>query len=382
MKLLIPGPTEVRQGCLDELSRPISPHYGNDWVKLYNNVIDKLKIIFNTKNDVIIFSATASAAIESAISSLINTGDKVLICHNGFFSNRIKEIVLSYGGHPILVKSNFNQSVNIMDVKKKLNNHNDIRLLALVHVETSTGVVNNVKEICEIAKNLKILTLIDSVAGLGGTELLVDKWNIDFAISGSQKCLQSPAGLSFLSVSKNAWHHIDNNPRQKGWYLNLKNIRNYQSKWSDWHPQGHNTAPVSLYKSLNYSLEEIIKEGLNDRYIRHKLMKSSVRKSLHLMGLTLYASEKNASQTVTSFILPKYINANDFLTLMRNEHKIILGGDLGYINNQLIRIGHMGISASENSLLPMFIGIYKTLKKLGYNFKNKDCLNTINKTFQ
>ena len=370
---MIPGPVEVGSEALDRLSHPIQPHYGDEWMEIFNSTIKKLKKVFSTSNDIIIFAGTGSAAIESAISSTLEPNDKVLVCQNGYFSERLVEMITSWGGVPIIIKSEMNQAIDPTKVLETLKKDKEIKLMVLVHVETSTGVENPVKEICKIAKSEGLMTLVDSIAGLGGSELLIDNWEIDFAATASQKCLESPAGLSFLSISSKAWEVIlSNTSLINGWYLSLKNIKKYQKKFAEFrHSHGPNTAPVSLYMALNCSLDKILKEGLKERIKRHEKMAKLVRKTLESIGINLFVCEKFACNTLTSFVLPDNINASQFLNLMRHKYNILLSGDVGQVDKQLIRFGHMGISATPEYLLPTFIAIERSLEELGFDFKNK-----------
>ncbi|MCP3924024.1 MAG: alanine--glyoxylate aminotransferase family protein [Desulfobacterales bacterium] len=372
-RLMIPGPTEVSDEALECMSLPIQPHYGDKWMEIYTETQKKLRKIFKTENDIIIYTATGSGAIESAISSAIDPGDKVLICHNGYFSQRLIDMVQLWGGEPVILEARLNQSFDTSKVTETINLYTDLKMIAMVHVETSTGVENNIKQICDIANKNNIVTLVDCVASLGGTELNVDDWHVDFAATGSQKCFESPAGLSFLSVSEKAWDAVSQKKSKiGGWYLNLSNIRKYQKKWSHWHSHGPNTAPVSLYLALNVSLDRILKEGLGERIMRHEKMTGAVRKTLETLGLKLFADDKIASKTLTSFLLPEKINALDFIGLMREKYDIFVSGDVGYVDNQLIRLGHMGITASASFLTPTFEALEASLNSLNFEFSERN----------
>ena len=264
--LMIPGPTEVKDSVLKELSSPIEPHYGKEWSSRYFNIVNKLKNIFQTNNDIIALTASSSAAMDCALSALIAKGDRIILCHNGFFAERIKEIIISWGGDPVLFSGPFDKSIDVEKLKLFIQKNGDVKAIVCVHNETSTGVENPIKKICKIAKEYDLITIIDSVSGLGGSRLEVDKWDIDVAITGSQKCLEGPAGLAIMSVSNKFWSLIKKRKNPiSGWYLNLMVIRDYQEKWTDWHPHGPATAAVSLFKALDKSLDNIINEGLEKK---------------------------------------------------------------------------------------------------------------------
>ncbi len=373
MKLMIPGPTEISPESLAAMAQPITPHYGQQWGLFYNQTIEKLKKIFKTKNDILVYAGTGSAAIESAICSLIEPGDKVAICHNGYFSHRIIDMVKNWDGIPVIIESPLNQGVNPADVKTALKSNGEIKLLIVVHVETSTGVENDIKSICKEASDLGITILVDAVASLGGSDLPGDEWGIDLIATSSQKCLEGPTGLGFLSISEKALNQIRNRKTKvKGWYLNINNIRAYQEKWASWHGHGPNSAPVALYKALNVSLDKILLETMPTRIARHSKISNATKATLKEMGLELFATPTSACKTLTSFLLPKSIDPQQFKNKMLQEYDILIAGDVGYVNPSLIRLGHMGLCASSDHLQETFKAIEASLTSLNHELPSKN----------
>ncbi len=365
--LMIPGPTEVSSEVLAKLALPVEPHYGDEFVKLYFKVIVKLKKIFETSNDIFILAATSSAAMESAVNCAVEKGDKVLVCHNGFFGERFNEIVESVGAIPVLLKAAPGKHIEPNRVKKALEDNHEIRTLTVVHNESSTGVENPIEEICEITSRRGVLTIVDSVSGLGGARFSVDKWKIDLALSGSQKCLEAPAGLSFLTISEKAWQRFRNRKTKiHGWYLNLLNLKKYQEQWQNWHPQGPNTAPVSLYLALDAALDRIIREGLEERIKRHEKIAQALRYALEEIGLELFVEDCFASETVTAVKLPPTVNGEQLRKVIADDFNILLSGGLGETKDSVVRIGHMGMTAQSKYLLPTLKAIELTLSRLGF----------------
>ena len=363
--LMIPGPTKVSRNVLKEMSREIRPHYGEEWVKDFKNIIKKLKKIFKTKNQILVFPGTGSLAIESAISSSINFGDEVLICHNGFWGERFIEICKSWKIKSTVLRKKFNQPIKANDIEEQLRKNKNIKAVLLVHVETSTGLSNPLQEIAKVVKKYNALFIVDSIAGLGGVKIETDLWNIDFLITSSQKCLGAPAGLGFLSISKSAEKKIISKSKRNniGWSTNIKNIYDYKEKWKGWHPHGPTTAPVSLYLALEKSLENIFTEKLINVYARHIKIRNFVRKSIRNLGLQLFIeSDEYAAETLTTFLLPKKINPKVFMNNIKKKHSIILSGDLGYVHKQLIRVGHMGNHARMSLAKKTIEAISKELK--------------------
>ena len=365
--LMIPGPTEVSSEVLAKLALPVEPHYGDGFVKLYFKVVAKLKKVFETSNDIFILAATSSAAMESAVNCAVEKGDKVLVCHNGFFGERFKEIVESVGAIPVLLKATPGKPIEPNRVKKVLEGNREINTLVVVHNETSTGVENPIEEICEVASKKGILTIVDSVSGLGGARFSADKWKIDLALSGSQKCLEAPAGLSFLSISEKAWQRFRGRKTKiHGWYLNLLNLKKYQEQWRNWHPEGPNSAAVSLYLALNAALDRIIREGLEKRIKRHKKVAKALRYAVKEIGLEPFVEDRFASKTVTAVKLPPAVDGEKLRKIIADDFDILLSGGLGETKNSVIRIGHMGMTAQSKYILPTLKAIELTLSELGF----------------
>ena len=284
---MIPGPTELSNNVINTLSQQVKPHYGDDWKKIYKETKLKLKKIFYTSQNIFIFSGSGTIAMEIAISSLLAKNDEVLVCHNGYWAERLYEICKSWKLKINMLKEDFNKPILPNKVLEILKKNKKIKLVLLVHVDTSTGIINPLEEIAKIVKKNKVFLLVDSVAGLAGTEIKTDKWKIDFLVTSSQKCLGCPAGLGIMSVSNDAIKIIKKKSysKQFGWSLNLINILNYKKKWSSWHPHGPTTAPVSIYLALNVAMDNLIKEKLINVFKRHERIKKYIRDSIRLMEL-------------------------------------------------------------------------------------------------
>ncbi|NLB45445.1 MAG: alanine--glyoxylate aminotransferase family protein [Clostridiaceae bacterium] len=365
-KLMIPGPTEVSPAVLEQLAKPIRHHYGPDFVALYFEVVEKLKTVFQTRADLFILAATSSAAMEIALSHAAQPGEKVLICRNGFFGERFTEMANYHELSVITVDSPYGQPVDPAAVKALLDKHPDIKAVALVHNESSTAVETGLKPILDLTRARGILSVVDAVSSLGGADVPTDGLGIDFCVSGSQKCLAAPAGLSFVSVSESAWQAIARRAKPvRSWYLNLENLRAYREKWQNWHPQGPNTAPVSLYLALNQALDELLAEGLPARFARQIRVRDAFRASMRAMGLGLFTDDSCASKTLTAVRMPAGIDGSVLLDRVLRRHDILLAGGIGPLASQLIRVGHMAWTASEDYLLPTIQALETELLAMG-----------------
>jgi alanine-glyoxylate transaminase/serine-glyoxylate transaminase/serine-pyruvate transaminase len=369
-KLMIPGPTEVSQAVLDEMALPIRHHYGPAFVALYFEVVGKLQQVFQTENDLFVLAATSSAAMETALAHAAEPGDAVLICKNGFFGERFEEMARCLGCQVITVDSPYGQPISAQAVAAALEQHPEIKALAIVHNESSTAVETDLSAILAMTRQKGVLSIVDAVSSMGGVAVPTDELGIDFCISGSQKCFAAPAGLSFLSVSQRAWAAIAERKQPvRSWYLNLEILKAYREKWHDWHPQGPNTAPVSLYLALNQSLDEILTEGLAVRYARHIQVRDAFRAGARAMGLELFAPDRCASKTLTAVSLPDTIDGTALMDKILQNHDILLAGGIGPLTKKLIRVGHMANTATDTYLVPTIQALETELSAMGADIR-------------
>lgn len=363
---MIPGPTEVSERAREQMSLPMQPHYGGDWCKTYFDVVDKLKKVFQTKNDLFVLAATSSSAMEVAVSHAVEPGEEILICNNGVFGDRFTEMAELHGAKIITTKSEYGTPITGEQVRRTLAEHPQVKALAIVHNESSTAVESSLKEITAAAQDAGVLTIVDCVSSMGGVDVRTDDLGIDFCISGSQKCFGAPAGLAFISVSERAWSAIAARKAPvPSWYLNLGILKKYQQEWANWHPQGPNTAPVSLYLALSQSLDEILAEGLASRFERHVRARDAFRAAVKAMGLTPFVSDEWASKTLTAVCLPEGINGEDLRNNIEKKHDILLAGGLGATANTVVRVGHLSMTASSEYLVPTLKALECELLALG-----------------
>ena len=342
-----------------------------------------LKKVFQTTGDVFVLPGSSSAAMEASIESSIEPGDKVLVELSGAFGLRFKEIVEMHKGQVVPLEVEPGDAVNPDNVRKILKREKGIKAMTLVSNETSTGVTNPVRELGEIAREYGILYIVDAVSALGGIDLKTKEWNVDFCITGTQKCLENPPGLGLISVSDKAWDVIDNRREPvRGWYLNLVNLRRYCKMWADWHPQGPETMSTSLFMGLRLVLKKILTEGLDQRFERHRMSAKAVRAAFRAMGLELFVRDEIASNTLTSVRVPQGIKLEDIISIMENEHNTMIAGGVGPTKGKIFRMGHMGVTASPDYILPALSAIEKTLRKLGYSVTPESGVKAAENIFQ
>ena len=383
LKLMIPGPTEVSGAVRAEMGLPMQPHYGPEWCELYDQVTGKLKQVFQTENDLYVLAATSSSAMETAVSHAIEPGQAILICNNGVFGDRFTEMGELHGARVITARSEYGQPITGEQVYKALQEHSEVKALAVVHNESSTAVESNLQEIMQAAATRPdLLTIVDCVSSMGGVDIPTDKLGIDYCLSGSQKCFGAPAGLGFISVSTKAWERIAARREPvRAWYLSLNILRQYREKWSNWHPQGPNTAPVSLYRALNQALDEILAEGLEKRFARHTQARDAFRAAMRAMGLELYVPDQWASRTLTAVRLPQGIDGGELRDRIQKRHHILLAGGLGATADTVVRVGHLAHTATPEYLLPTIAALEEELSALGADINSGQAVTVFKEVF-
>jgi len=279
---------------------------------------------------------------------------------------RFAEIAKYNGARVIPLNVEFGKAVDPEDVRRLLKAHPNIKAMTLVHNESSTAVMNPVAEIAAVCREYDVLLICDTVSSMGGVDIRTDEWELDYCLTGAQKCLQSSPGLGMITLSPKAWEAIDNRKQPiRGWFLNLSNIRDYCEKWSDWHGHGPVTAPTALYAGLEASLDLILTEGLENRFARHILNKEAVRSGIRASGLKLFVNDEFASNTVTTIIVPEGLDDKQIIAKMKEEYNTLITGTPGNIGTSVIRIGHMGVTADKNYLIPTIAGFLNICKSLG-----------------
>lgn len=351
MKLLMtPGPTAINERVRMAMAKPITnPDLDLEFYEFYKNICEKLQRLLKTKNTALVLSGEGILGLEAACASLIETGDRVLCIENGIFGEGFADFVKIYGGEVELFRGNRRKGIDVEELREFLKQNNDFKVATLVHCETPSGITNNIKEICAVLKEYNILSIVDAVASIGGEEVKVDEWGIDIVLGGSQKCLSAPPGLTFMSISKDAWNKIDSRKEPiKSFYCNLGLWKDwYLNKWFPY------TQPISDLYAFNEALDMFFEYG--NVIERHKDLATYCRNELVNMGLELYAKDSH-SNTVTTVMVPEGIGFNDVSEGML-QNGIMIGGAFGFLKDKVFRIGHMGENCFEEK-------IYMTLKVL------------------
>jgi aspartate aminotransferase-like enzyme len=318
-----------------------------------------MKKVFMTENDVYLITGSGTSAMDMAISNTVDKGDKVLTITNGNFGERFCKIADVYGAEVIKLENEWGDNAKPEQVKEILEENPDIKVVTVVHNETSTGVKNPIEEIGNIVKDYDALYVVDTVSSLGGDYVDVDKFNIDICVTGSQKCIAAPPGMAAISVSEKAWDVI-NATETKSFYLDIKAYKKrYETK-----KETPYTPSVSLTYAMNEALEIVLDEGLENRFKRHEKLAKATIAGLEAMGIELFAKEWARSVTVTSAKYPEGITDSEFRGLLANKYGILVAGGQGQASGKIFRVGHMG-EAREYHVLGTLAAIEMAFNELG-----------------
>lgn len=348
--LMIPGPIQPEKQVMEAMGSPVKAHYGTEWTEIYNQTTATLKNIFNTKGDVFLLVGSGSCAIDACLGSTFNTGDKVILGINGFFGERLKAIAEGYGLVIIPVVADWGSYLKPDDFESAIKSNPDAKGVCVVHLETSTTIINPIKEIGEVVRKSGMCYMVDGVSSIGGIPMEMDAWNIDLCATASQKCLGAPPGLAPVAVSERGWDFINRYPSNgHGWYTNLRTWKKFQVEWGDWHP-----FPISMatnnVMALKTSLDGLMLEGVETRMERYKLLAMYLRDGLRKIGLKPFTSDEMMAPVLTAAYGIDGDPTSHIVTFLLENHNIKIAGGLGILKDKIIRIGHMAPTVSRQDI--------------------------------
>lgn len=342
--LMGPGPSDVPPRVLAALARPTIGHLDPDFVGMMDELKSLLRYAFQTENALTFpLSAPGSVGMESCFVNLVSPGDKVIVCINGVFGQRMAENVRRIGGVPVIVEDPWGNPVDPAKVEDAFSTNPDAALLAFVHAETSTGALSDASALAAIARRFGALTIMDCVTSLGGVPVLLDEWGIDAAYSGSQKCLSSTPGLSPVSFSDAAVERIRNRKTPcPSWFQDLSLVLGY---WSGAKRTYHHTAPVNPLYGLHESLVLLAEEGLENVWRRHCDNHLRLRAGLEALGLRFVVREDARLPQLNTVWIPEGIDEAAARGRLLTEFGLEIGAGLGVLAGKVWRIGLMGHSS-------------------------------------
>lgn len=340
--LRIPGPTPCPDEVLQAMTKQMINHRGPEFARILNRVTESLKILFQTRNDVFLLTGSGTGGLEAAVVNTLSPGDTVLSVSIGVFGDRFTSIAEQYGAEVIPLKFEWGKAADPDEVRRALEKEPKIKAVLVTHNETSTGVTNDLASLSSVIKGFDKLLIVDAISSLGSINLPVDEWGCDIAVTGSQKGWMAPPGLTMVSVSETAWQ-AHANARMPRFYWDFSRARSYLEKGqTPWTPA------VSTVFAMNTSLGMMLDEGLPNIIARHARIGQLARDGVKSLGLTLFADENFASNTVTAVNAPEGVNANDLRKILLAENEIVLGGGQQRLDGMIFRIGHLGLVAEED----------------------------------
>lgn len=348
--LMGPGPSDISPQVLQALSRPTVGHLDPLFITMMDEVKSLLQYAFQTTNSfTIALSAPGSAGMEACFVNLVEPGDKVVVCRNGVFGERMRENVLRCGGEVVVVDDEWGAPVSVDKVEQTLQSHPDAKILAFVHAETSTGALSDAKALGAMAKRFGMLSIVDAVTSLGGVPLLVDEWQLDAVYSGSQKCLSCVPGLSPLTFSTAAIEKISSRKTPiQSWFLDQTLVLAY------WSGEGrrsyHHTAPVNSLYALHESLLMLQQEGVENAWSRHQTMHQKLKVGLENLGFEFVVAEPYRLPQLNAVYLPQGVNDGAVRQHLLNTYNLEIGAGLGGLAGKAWRIGLMGYAAREENV--------------------------------
>lgn len=345
--LMIPGPVPVLPRIRKAMSKPMIYHRGDEFGQLYEEIVETLKEIFQTRNDLFVLSGSGTCAMEAAIGNLLGNETGMVCIANGKFGERFEEIAGRYGEVDVTpVNFEWGGSIELEKVKEALENGQNPKVVIMVHNETSTGVLNPAKEVGKLAKKHDAVFVLDCITSIGGDEVPVDELGADIAIVGSQKCLGAPPGLSAISVSERAWDLMLEN--KKGpYYMDLVAYKkSFEKKQTPYTPA------LPLFFALREALAVIKEEGMEKRIERHGMLARAVRTAVTGLGLSLFPKLNEVSDysnTVTAINIPQELKDEQIRGGMRKKGVIVAGGQ-EKLKGKIFRIATMGNITSKEVL--------------------------------
>ena len=362
--LLGPGPSNVHPRVLRALATPLVGHLDPAFIEMMEETKRLLRRVFQTTNDLTIpISATGSAGMEACLVNLLEPGDTAIVGVNGVFGTRMVDIVERIGAKPVAVEAPWGTTIDPDAVRRALDSERKVKVVAVVHAETSTGAWQPIEEIGRMTREAGALLVLDAVTSLGGCPVRVDDWLVDACYSGTQKCLSCPPGLSPITFGPRAVTALRARKRKvQSWYLDLSMIERY---WGEERVY-HHTAPISMNYALLEALRLVDEEGLERRWRRHERNHRALAAGLAGLGLALAAEEGRRLWMLNSVRIPDGVDDAGVRRALLNENGIEIGGGLGPLKGKTWRIGLMGESSTEGNVLLLLSALERVLPRFGH----------------
>jgi len=356
-----PGPSDVSPRVLRALGSPTLGHLDPQYLQIMDEMRQMLRQVFRTRNEMTLaVSATGMAGMECCIANLVEPGDEIIVCINGVFGSRMKDVAERCGATVHVVETAWGETFEPQQIEDVLKKHTGVKLLGIVHAETSTGAHQPLEDIARLVHDAGALFLVDTVTSLGGVDVRVDDWQIDACYSGTQKCLSCPPGLSPVTFSPRAMDVIrSRKSKVQSWYLDVNMLGNY---WGEKRAY-HHTAPVNMTYALREALAIVLEEGLGKRIKRHTRNHLALRAGLEALGLRYIPT--NSLTTLNAVHVPDDTDDKAVRAALLSDYDIEIGAGLGPFAGKAWRIGLMGESSNRRNIMLLLTALETLLNRSG-----------------
>ena len=372
---MMPGPTEVDPSVIQAMCRPAISHGDGRFHAVMDRAAEQVAQIIGTTGQVVLLNASGRGGIEASLSTALEPEDSILIINNGLFGNMLCEIGRRCRLNIIDMKCERGKPLDLNRIDEAAST-SGLKALAVVHSETSTGVLNPIRDVGEIARRHGLIYIVDAVSSAGGAEIRMDDWGIDLLCTGSQKCIGALAGLAMVGISDRMWDIFDSRSTiPQSYFFDL-------SRWKlMWFPKEkggllkfkYRRQPMTVATHLIYALDEaarlVLNEGLDARYSRHKTASAALRAALPHLELQLFPEKSEASPTTTAILPPEGITEGSIRKILRERYGVLVAGGLEEYYEKMFRIGHMNLTASFEYIIPVISALEMTLQELGVDIE-------------
>jgi len=365
---MIPGPSQPDPEVLKALAEPVLPHYGPQWKSVYEDTTTKLKDVFGTrKSEVVLMPVPGQVAVETSVVNLVGRGSTGFVCMNGVFSGMIPQMMNAIGAKPVVIRSKLGSGPTPEDVAAALDGAGkDVagKALFLVHTETSTGAASSPAEIFKVCRKRGVLTVLDAISTFGGIEVKMDEWGADYVIGYASKALGGIFGAQPIAIGKASWDAAkQNQSRIHSLFMDLNAWRTAIENDGSWGHPYPSSMPTSVIVALRKAVDLALEEGLPNRYKRHAKAATQMREGLQAMGLEIFTEKRFYSNTVSvARVRPGWSSA--LRKTLLEKHDIMIADGLESLSGKIIRIGHMGTSATPKAISKTVNALSDSLAKL------------------
>jgi serine---pyruvate transaminase len=360
--LMTAGPTPLPPAVSQAMAQPMLYHRAPAFVEVYARALRRLKAVFGTGNEVLVFAGSGTGAMESAVANLVRPGEPVLVASCGKFGARWAELCDAYGARTVHWQTEWGRKVDPVGLERVLGEHADVEVVLTTFSETSTGVVNDLRELTEVAHAHGALIAVDAVSGLGAVALPQDDWGVDVVVAGSQKALMAPPGLAFASPNRPALERAAAAPGRRFYFDWGRTVSGQRQD----PPDSPFTPAVGLVQALDVALGLIEDEGLGAVFERHRLLGRATRAAAGALELDLFGEPDENSNVVTAITLPDAIDGANVPKLMRDRFRVTIAGGQGHLAGKIARIAHCGYFGAFDIIVTI-AAFEMTLRELGHD---------------